>query len=126
MTQVKVQSATSAVDIRSSGIAHTAASEPNFGHSDGNSSSNRRLSRSVLPSAFHFKKRQRIAVRRPYDQKSLKLVHGRLFITKIAVCKFAIGKPKLDLVGLAVFSSDEKTRNASNDGDANRPYNSGD
>jgi hypothetical protein len=73
--------------------------------------------RESLPSAFHFKKGQRVAL--SYDQKSLKPVRNRFFITKIAVCKFAIGKPKLDLVGLAVFLSDEKTRDASNDGDPN-------
>ena len=77
-------------------------------------------------SAFHFKKGQRVALLGAYDQKSLKFERGRFFITKIAVGKFAIGKPKLDLVGLAVIFSDKKMRDASNDGDANRAYNSGD
>jgi hypothetical protein len=75
---------------------------------------------------FISKKGQRVALLGAYDQKSLKLERSRFFITKIAICKFAIGKPKLDLVGLAVFFSDEKTRDASNNGDANRACNSGD
>ena len=61
-------------------------------------------------SAFHFKKGQRVALRGPYDQKSLKLERSKFFITKISTCKFAIGKAKLDLVGLAVIFPDEKMR----------------
>src|ERR1022692_2028170 len=62
-----------------------------------------------LASTFRFKKGQCNAPSGRHDQKSSKFVRGRLFsfgITKVAVLKFAPGKPELDLVGLAVFFSD--------------------
>jgi hypothetical protein len=60
----------------------------------------------VLNFSFSFQKGTACRPSRTLRLKSLKLEGSRFFIPKLAVCKFAIGKPKLDLVGLAVFLSD--------------------
>ena len=76
---------------------------------------------------------QRVTACRPagrHNQKSFELVSPKFFssgITKVAVLKFAIGKPELDLVGSTVFLSDNEMRsNSIHRGDVNSSRYSGD
>jgi hypothetical protein len=65
-----------------------------------------------------------------YDQKPLELVRSKVLssgVTKVAVLKVAIRKSELDLIGLAVFlSNDEMRTDSIRDGDVNRSGYSGD
>src|SRR5579863_7895317 len=73
--------------------------------------------------AFRLKERQRVAVARPYNEKSLKSVLTRFFrtgIAEVAVLKDAICQSKLDLVRrVIIFSDDEMRRNTLAYGDPN-------